>query len=293
MDGMANPDRHLVLPDGRRLTYREYGAPQGRPVIYHHGTPSSRVEPEAFGLPAAATAHGVRLIAPDRPGMGGSDHQTSRTLLDWPHDLGRLADHLRLPRFAVLGYSGGVPFAAAAAARLPDRVAAATLAACVAHICPAVTDGLAPDGLRRNELARSRPRTAAILLTLAVRIPAVLAPGLLLDRMSAALPEIDRAVLRTAIMRCGFPAAVREAFRRGSRGPRLDEAVMSGPWGFDPAAMTVPVRLWQGTADTFGARPMMAWHLARTIPQSELHLTGDGHLSILANHVDAILGSAS
>ena len=121
----------------------------------------------------------------------------------------------------------------------------------------------------------------------------MLAPGLLLDRMSAALPEIDRAVLRTAIMRCGFPAAVREAFRRGSRGPRLDEALMSGPWGFDPAAITVPVRLWQGTADTFGARPMMAWHLARTIPQSELHLTGDGHLSILANHVDAILGSTS
>jgi pimeloyl-ACP methyl ester carboxylesterase len=293
MDGMADPDRHLVLPDGRRLTYREHGAPQGHPVIYHHGTPSSRVEPAAFGLPAAAVEHGVRLIAPDRPGMGGSDHQTGRTLLNWPDDLGRLADHLGLPRFAVLGYSGGVPFAAAAAARLPDRVVAATFAACVAHLSPALTDGLHPGGLRWNELARSQPRTAGIVLTLALRIPATFTPGLLLDRMSRALPDIDRAVLHRAAMRQGFPAAVREAFRRGSRGPRLDQALMSGPWDFDPAAITVPVRLWQGTADTFGARPMMAWRLARTIPQSELHLTGDGHLSILANHVDAILGSAS
>jgi pimeloyl-ACP methyl ester carboxylesterase len=290
---MADPDRHLVLPDGRRLTYREYGAPQGRPVIYHHGTPSSRVEPEAFGLPAVAAAQGVRLIVPDRPGMGGSDHQTGRALLDWPDDLGRLADHLGLPRFAVLGYSGGVPFAAAAAARLPDRVAVATFVACVAHLYPALTDGLEPDGLRWTELARRRPRMAGIVLTLTARIPATLAPGLLLDRMSAALPDIDRVVLRSAVMRRGFPAAVREAFRRGSRGPRLDQALMSGPWDFDPAAIAAPVRLWQGTADTFAARPMMAWHLARTIPQTELHLTGDGHLSILANHADAILGSAS
>jgi pimeloyl-ACP methyl ester carboxylesterase len=79
MEAMADPDRYLVLPDWRRLTYREYRAPQGRPVIYHHGTPSSRVKPEAFGLPAAAAVSGVRLIAPDRPGMGGSDHQAGHT----------------------------------------------------------------------------------------------------------------------------------------------------------------------------------------------------------------------
>ena len=115
---MADPDRHLVLPDGRRLTYREYGAPQGRPVIYHHGTPSSRVEPEAFGLAAVAAAQGVRLIVPDRPGMGGSDHQTGRALLDWPDDLGRLADHLGLPRFAVLASLSASASSATAASRL-------------------------------------------------------------------------------------------------------------------------------------------------------------------------------
>jgi hypothetical protein len=94
-------------------------------------------------------------------------------------------------------------------------------------------------------------------------------------------------------MRRGFLAAVRQAFRHGSRGPRPRRGLDVRAWDFDPAAITVPVRLWQGTADTFGARPIMAWHLARSIAQTELHLTGDGHLSILANHVDAILGKAS
>src|SRR5438132_13833586 len=73
------------------------------------------------GVADAAARHGVRLIAADRPGMGGSDHQPGRTVLDWPADVRVLADHLGLDRFAVLGYSGGVPFAAATAYRLADR----------------------------------------------------------------------------------------------------------------------------------------------------------------------------
>jgi pimeloyl-ACP methyl ester carboxylesterase len=213
---MADPDGHVVLPGGRRLTYREYGDPHGRPVIYHHGTPSSRLEPEAFGLPAVARTHGIRLIAPDRPGVGGSDHQPGRTLLDWPQDLRYLADQLRLPGFAVLGYSGGVPFAAAASARLPDLITSAALVACVAHLSPALTDGLHPNGLRWKELARTRPRAACLVLTVAVRTPATLAPGLLLDRMAAALPDTDREVLSGTLMRRKFPAAVRKAFRCGS-----------------------------------------------------------------------------
>ena len=72
---------------------------------------------------------------------------------------------------------------------------------------------------------------------------------------------------------------------------RLDQALMSGPWPFDPAEITVPVRLWQGTADNLGARPAMAAHLGRAIPHSDLHITGDGHLSILANNSDVILTS--
>jgi hypothetical protein len=59
--------------------------------------------------------------------------------------------------------------------------------------------------------------------------------------------------------------------------------------GLRPAALTVPVRLWQGTADSFGARPAMAECLHAAIPGGHLHLTPDGHLSVLTRHLDAIL----
>lgn len=56
--------------------------------------------------------------------MGRSDFQPGRTLLDWPDDVADLADALGIDRFAVLGYSGGAPYAAACAYRLPHRLTA-------------------------------------------------------------------------------------------------------------------------------------------------------------------------
>lgn len=68
---------------------------------------------------------------------------------------------------------------------------------------------------------------------------------------------------------------------------------MSAEWGFDPAQIAVPARLWQGTLDNFGARPAMAEHLHHVIPDSELRLTPDGHLSIRTGHIEAILVEAT
>jgi pimeloyl-ACP methyl ester carboxylesterase len=72
---------------------------------------------------------GIRMIAIDRPGYGLSDFQEARTYLDWPNDIGELADHLGVDRFAVLGWSSGGPYAAVVAHQLPERVAVAVIVA--------------------------------------------------------------------------------------------------------------------------------------------------------------------
>lgn len=90
-------------------------------MVLLHGCPDSRV----IGRLAAAAAarHGIRLVAPDRPGFGLSDPKPGRTILDWPDDLAQLADALGLDRFPVIGLSAGCAFAAACAWKLPHRVA--------------------------------------------------------------------------------------------------------------------------------------------------------------------------
>lgn len=120
---MTNSDyREIRLRDGRTLAYEEFGNLRGKPIIHCHGAPSSRVEGRVILNAAAAAELDVRVIVPDRPGMGRSDFQPGRRIVDWPNDVLELASALELETFAVLGSSGGAPYATACAVRIPDRV---------------------------------------------------------------------------------------------------------------------------------------------------------------------------
>lgn len=90
----------FTLPDGRKLGYAQFGLLTGRPILYCHGLPGSRVE--AGHLHEAALEVGARIIATDRPGMGSSSPQPGRTLLDHPKDLQQLAEHLKLTEYGVM-----------------------------------------------------------------------------------------------------------------------------------------------------------------------------------------------
>jgi pimeloyl-ACP methyl ester carboxylesterase len=122
----------IQLRDGRALGYVEYGDPTGPGLLYFHGHPGSRLE--AKFLAPAATQADVRLIGIDRPGMGLSTYQPRRRLLDWVEDVEQLADHRAIDRFSVVGFSGGGPYAAACAYRIPHRLNACGLVASVGHV---------------------------------------------------------------------------------------------------------------------------------------------------------------
>ena len=70
-------DKQITLRDGRCLGYAEFGDPRGKPVLFFHGYPGSRWDGAETGQ--AAERVGVRLIAPDRPGMGLSDYQLDQS----------------------------------------------------------------------------------------------------------------------------------------------------------------------------------------------------------------------
>src|ERR1700683_696709 len=88
--------RGVHAADGRRLTTQAYGDPDGHPVFLLHGTPGSRLGPH----PRAAVLHrlGVRLIAFDRPGYGGSDRMQGRAVADVAADVQAIADEYQLPK---------------------------------------------------------------------------------------------------------------------------------------------------------------------------------------------------
>jgi pimeloyl-ACP methyl ester carboxylesterase len=95
---------NIILSDGRKLGFAEFGEMQGEPVFYFHGFPGSRLEAKLAETMAKDSQ--VRFIGIDRPGFGLSDFKPKRALVDWPNDVTELADSLGIDQFFILGVSG-------------------------------------------------------------------------------------------------------------------------------------------------------------------------------------------
>jgi pimeloyl-ACP methyl ester carboxylesterase len=277
------------LPDGRAVGYAEFGHPGGRPLVFCHGFPSSRLGGAL--LDGEARALGVRIIAPDRPGHGLSDFKRRRRVAQWVADLESLVAALGLDRFAVLGVSTGGPYAAACAALLRERV---TVAGIASGWPPAKAPKTKPEGrlpflpalgrnvrlLRRYSLARAAKRLGKD-------------GARFLDRSTRHAPAADRAIFADAAIGRLLVEDMREAFRQGARGPSRDAKIVGGRWGFRLEDIRTPFCLWHGHEDR-NVPPPKARFLAERIPGSRTTFyRADGHMSTLVNHVGEILRALS
>jgi pimeloyl-ACP methyl ester carboxylesterase len=288
---MAEPEllKQVQLADGRTLSYARFGSPDGRPVLYFHGFPGSRLEPR-MGLDAAEKA-GVELIGIDRPGFGHSTRKPGREFLDWPDDVTELADALGFERFAVMGVSGGGPYAAVCALRIPERL---TRAAIVCGVGPFQAPGATEGMMRANRFLFGAARYAPLLVRL---LMASMARGLIknperaLEKMATRLPEPDRIVLENPEVRDAFLASPAEAFRQGTRSSVEEARLYARPWGFKLEDIRMPVSLFQGELDV-NVSPSMGRYQASAIPNCQAHFYPDeGHLSLAINRMDEILAT--
>jgi pimeloyl-ACP methyl ester carboxylesterase len=277
----------VELPDGRVLTYEDYGDPAGFPVLSFHGGLSSRLD--AAPAHDAAAASGVRLLSPDRPGIGRSSFKPGRRLLDWPDDVVAMADALGLGRFAVMGWSAGGPYAAVCAAKLGDRVtAAALLSSSVPLDQYGTTRGLTAEDRVLLQLARHAPRLCSTVMKVSI---INVSNARLLHSVMRAIPPVDRTVLRE----WGPPdlalAFLRESLHQGTEGNVLDYRIFGDPWGFALEEIRVPVQIWEGADDRTGPAGYREF-LHRHIPHAKVTVVpGEGHLSLLPHQAPAIFAA--
>jgi len=280
-------EHRIRLADGRTLACLELGDPSGPPVFYFHGYPGSRLEARV----AAAAAHrlGLRLLSVDRPGFGQSTFQAGRRIGGWAADIAALADQLGLRSFAVMGVSGGGPYALACAASLPHRLSR------VALLCPLAPLDVA-DG-KAGMLAQDRA-----MLTLATHA-APLARGVVhllarwmrrdadryLTFMMSGMVSPDRDLFADPAYRSLVVTSTAEALRQGGRGAAWELTLIARPWDFRPQDVQMPVTLWQGLADQI-LPAAMARRLAAALPACDArYLPGEGHLSLVVRHVGEVL----
>lgn len=268
----------LRRADGGVIAVEVLGAPDAPAVLLCHGLADSRLA--VHGFARAADALGLRFIAPDRPGIGGTDARRLARVVDWAAEAALVLDTLGIGSVALLGVSGGGAFAAACASELPDRVRSLLL---IAPLGPPAwpTCGMAAGQRASLRFARHAPAFGGWfmgrLATLARR-----APGLFLRLATSEMPACDRRALAQPDERAAFLTNYVEAFHHGSRGVAQDLRVLTRLWGFDLASIRVPTWIHHGDADT--TVPLQhGRRFAAAIPGARLHVhPGQGHFSILA-----------
>ncbi len=269
----------LVAP-ARRMAWSEWGPVDGAPVLFSPGAATS----SSLGFAANALERlGARLIAVDRPGLGGSDAAPDRTLLDGAADVRALAAALSLERPAIVGFSQGAPLALACAAA--GAVSAVAVVSGTDELAgPALRGMLPPEIGRQLDLAETDPSAAEALfrgMTAAMLI-----------EMVGGSPEVDLVVYREPAFAAAFAAALDEGFVRGPDGFARDTLLAMQRWPFEPAEIRTPVHLWYGRLDGSPLHSLdFGTSLARRIPGAACTVIEGAGGAILWTHGAEILAA--
>jgi pimeloyl-ACP methyl ester carboxylesterase len=258
----------------------------GRVVVAQVGSPNAGVLYERWVEDAAA--RGMTLITYDRPGYGESSPQPGRSVADCAADVHTISEAVGFERCVVWGFSGGGPHALACAALLDDLVAAV---ATIGSPAPLGIDHL----VARSEEAR---RDHDLFLSDRAaweregreQCEQLLAWSLeeFAEQWSAGKSPGDQTELHSEFG-AWLRRAVHAGLAHGGEGWSEDDiAIFRSPWGFDPASISVPVKVWHGLDDQFAPIEHGHW-FAENIPGVHTELRdGDGHLSVAANGIGEV-----
>jgi pimeloyl-ACP methyl ester carboxylesterase len=269
--------------DGRKLSYAEFGTPDGFPVIALHGTPGSRIKYAVAH--EAAVRLGLRLISPDRWGYGRSDAPARPALADYARDVGALADALGLERFALLAISGGSPYAVATAAKLNGRVSSLAL---VSPMGPVTFRTQMRLFHRFCFLLLPRVPGASVAVFRFYRRLLSVRPDVAIRVASVATIRVDKDLIRTPEISQALVETFRSGLAHGVAGPAIDLQMFSRPWGVALGDIKAPTRVWLGTVDR-NVPQSAARQLAELIPAAQLTLLpAQGHLWISRNYGEVL-----
>jgi pimeloyl-ACP methyl ester carboxylesterase len=284
MSGGTDPTPSLLgLPDGRTLAWRSHGPEGGRVVVHHHGGLVSG----SYASTAAATCEvlGIRLLTPDRPGIGASTAAPGRTTASFAADVAALLDHLDVDRAGSLGWSMGGQYAVATAAELGERIdALVVVAGAIPLDDPTALAELNRTDRRLTTTCTAHPwrarRTFGLLGALARRAPARVGAS-----MGRGLNETDKAVIGRvgpALMGSSMAEAMTQP-----EGMAEEYRAWARPWGVPLAPVGCATTVVRGTEDHLIPEAWAA-RLAEGLGAERVEREGDGHLFLLERWQDVL-----
>jgi pimeloyl-ACP methyl ester carboxylesterase len=283
---MEETQQKISLPDGRQLGFSVVG--EGKPVLYFHGTASSRLE--SLLLKEFACANKFQVIGVDRPGYGLSTFAPRNRFRDFTADVNFLMDHLGLKKFALLAWSGGGPFGLTYVALFPECVTKAVIVGSPAlpfDVATAHNGSLVRFAMKVPMLAMwGLKRFRVEVLKANKDIPAFLKSksG---RKMIATWPKEDAKFFADPSWLTLMYESMAEAFRQENSGVKAvfqEHQLFIKPWA-EPISLILPgkVCVWHGTEDTT-CRVDNAYRLVEVVPNACLEVfEGKGHCVMFDN----------
>jgi pimeloyl-ACP methyl ester carboxylesterase len=278
------------LKDGRELEIADNGITSEKAIVFHHGTPG-HVSAWSTWLEQAAE-RGIRAISYSRAGYGTSDRHFGRTVLSNNSDISYLLDAKNISHFISIGWSGGGPHSLATTTD-HRNVGAITLAGVGEFGASDLgfLEGMGPEN--HDEFGAALKGEAVLDAWMETNAPAMkkVTGAEIRDAFGGLIGDADKAVIDGEYAD-QLAAVMRSALAVSFDGWIDDDLAFIKPWGFDLAAITKPVYIWQGDDDFMVPHAHSKW-LAAHIPGSVLKfIPGHGHISLIEKYRPEILDQA-
>ncbi len=288
VSGMSS-NNTITLKDGRTLGYAEYGNKKRFPIFYFHGGQESRLSSKF--MDSTAKSLNIRLISPDRHGIGLSTFKENRRFLDWANDTEELANCLGLSRYSIFGLSGGAPHVLTCLQTNTERIVKAS-----------IISGATPYNYKNSTKGMWFPVKiihwfASMKNDWMIRKiiqkdyeELIKNPEKRMKQFQEHLPSPDKELMRrNPEYGKDFITGSLESYNQGIDGVVQEWKLYVDAWDIDLTTIQFPVMLWYGSEDNMAPIQRGFYYRNQLLNSTLKIVENEGHFSLIRNHLEEIL----